>query len=456
MDDHLIFPIPKSSKADGIVSIRVQKYTRVYSARRSATRETQKKSIKHSEAESLNLPQKSSIDMSRISFHSEPIQNLQKAAKSLLYDVQKAESDRLELIRDLSTYECNLSKAVNLIEKLEVFVRLSKPLPDMVDIIELNTEEENFCFNRIEEGLVKVSLLEKSRNRLIKPEKEEFSIRKSSLAHALSTVFKGVTLVSGVYMMASLVSDPWLENLFFRVTDLKGKSYTLKLKQKISNNLQTKQQCIQVIKTKLLPFLCIQIENSESSLIFDKKQTVEHYCMVVDVKGFRLCNVVASVKSDTQTLLEIPELEQSIFIEFKLNLKDQLNLKKILKLVIKQLFYDNKKNVFFWGSTANFFAIKEKNSKFLNEEFIKSATQDMGNFTQTYTFELSNGKVSCFTDREKVLVQILKNKVSEEFNQESKNFGFLECLQCISVRSAPVTFSKSLELEYLLSKLFPQ
>ena len=455
MDEHLIFPIPKSSKADGIVSIRVQKYTRVYSARRSATREIPKKSVKHSEAESLNIPLKSSIDMSRISFHSEPVQNLQKAAKGLLYDVQKAESDRLELIRDLSTYEHNLSKAVNLIEKLEVFVRLSEPLPDMVDMIELNTEEENFCFNRIEEGLVKVSLLEQSPDRLIESDREEFSIRRPSLAHALSTVFKGAALISGVYLMVSLVSDPWLENLFFRVADLGGKAHSLKLKQKISNNLQTREQCRQVVKQKLLPFLSLQIENSESSLVFDKKQSVEHYCMAVDVKGFRVCNVVASVKSDTQTLLEVPELEQSIFIEFKLNLKDQLNLKKIVKLVIQKLFYDNKKNLFFWGSTANFFAIKERNSKFLNEEFIKSATQDMGNFTQTYTFELSNGKVSCFTDREKVLVQILKNKVSEEFNQESKNFGFLESLQCINVRSAPVTFSKSLELEYLLSKLFP-
>jgi hypothetical protein len=454
MDEQIIFPLPKSSKVDGIVSLRVQKYTRIYSARRSNSREVNKKSVKHSEAESLTIPQKSSIDVSRISFNSDSVQNLQKVAKSLLYDVQKAESDRVELIRDLSTFEHNFAEAVKLKEKLKIFLNLSEPLPDMVDMIELNTKDENFCYNRISEGLLKISITETSKESLVKSEIEDFNLRKPSLTHVLKTVFKGICLISGVYMTVTLMSDQWLENLLFRVLSIEGKSYSLNLKQKISN-LQSKEHSLLEIKQKLLPCLCLAVENGEISLIFNKLQGKDHYCMITQVKGFHLCNVIASKKSETQTLLEIPELEQSIFIEKTLNFSDN-SLKTLTKEVKSHLFFSVTRNLIFWGSSSDLFVIKEKTSKFMNEEFIKSATQDMGNFTQAYSFEVGLSKVSCFTDREKVLMQLSRNKVSEEFNNDSKNFSFLESLQYVNVRAAPVTLSKSLELEYLLSKLFPQ
>lgn len=454
MEDQLILSGLKPAKHEGQISIRIKNYTRIYSARPSSCREPSKPIQKTINTSKISKPSPS-VDMSRFSFRPENMKNLEKLSKSLLYEVQKASSDRLELIRDLSTYDYNFSNAVNLKQKLETFINLSFLLPEGVNTIKHSTNNEKNCFEQIKSGLIKISGLNEEACEVGEFEPEGILVRNIDSAHIFNNVFKGVCFISGAYAVVSLTADQWLEYLNFKVTLLDSQLVTLQIKQRISNNCYTPEQINFEIKNKILPFLYFKAESMKIRLKFSKKHNKDNYVILVHVKGFQLCNVIASTKSDTQTLLEIPELEQSIFIHQSCDFSDEASIKRLVALIKSQLFYSASKKTLLWGSAQYFFSTLEKSSKFLNEDFIKSATLPIGNFSHIYTFHIDQQKISCYSDKSKIILKFFRGNSTEELQNDSKNFGFLECMQDIDIKSSPVTLSKSLELEFLLSKLFP-
>lgn len=453
MEDQLILSGLKPAKPDVPVSIRIKNYTRIYSARPSSCRESSKPTKKTTN-NSIKSKPSPSIDMSRFSFHPENLKNLEKLSKSLLYEVQKASSDRLELIRDLSTYDYNFSNAVNLKRKLETFVNLSSPLPEGVAMIKHNTNNEKNCFEQIKSGLIKISEINEEPCSLGQVESEGIWVRSIDSAHVFNNVFKGVCFISGVYAVVSLTADQWLEYLNFKVSLPDCQMVTLQIKQRISNNCYTPAQINLEIKNKILPFLYFKAENKKIRLKFSKKNK-ESYVILTHVKGFQLCNVVASTKSETQILLEVPELEQSIFIRQSCSFSNESSVKRLVASIKSQLFYSASKKSLIWGSVQDFFLVLEKSSKYLNEDFIRSATLPIGNFSHMFTFSVVQQKISCYSDKSKVILKFFRGNSTEELQNDSKNFGFLESLQDIDIKNSPVTLGRSLELEFLLSKLFP-
>lgn len=454
METQLIIPTPKPLKPDATISIRMQKYTQIYSVRPLSSHNSSART-KKPKSESIRPKLNPSIDFSKLTHTPENIKNLEKLAKTLLYEVQKASSDRLELIRDLSTYENDFSKSVNLKQTLETFVNLTDMLPEAVNLIKYNTNNEKCCFEQIKRGLIEIRDINEEENGGVNDCSEDFGLRRFNAGHVFSTVFKRVCFVSGVYVMISLTADQWLEHLHFKAFFFDSQTFSLQLKQRISNNCYTAEQITSEVKDKMLPFLYFKSVNTQIKLKFSKNQSKNHYYALLHIKGYKLCNVIISTKSETQILLEVPEVEQSLFIDHTCDFSDPTSLKHLIAEIKCHLFYSPTKKTLLWGSCTSLFTILEKSSKYLNEDFVKNATLPMGNFTQIYTFPLNQHKICCYSDQNKICLKFFNGNLSEELQNDSKNFLFLEYLQDIDIKNSPLTLSKSLELECLLTKLFP-
>ena len=454
METQLIIPTPKPLRPDTAISIRRQKYTQIYSIRPSSSHNSSART-KKLKSESIKPKLNPSIDLSKLTHTPENIKNLEKLANTLLYEVQKASSDRLELIRDLSTYDNDFSKSVNLKQKLETFVALTDILPEAASLIKYSTNNEKSCFDQIKKGLIELSITNPQTNSEFNECSEDFGLRKFNPGHVYRTVFKGICFISGLYAMISLTADQWLEHLHFKALLFSSQTCSLQLHQRISNNCYTAEQITSEVRNKMLPFLYFKAKDTQTKLKFSQKQSKDHYYTLLHVKGYQLCNVIISPKSETQTLLEVPEVEQSLFIDHTCDFSDPTSLKHLISDIKSHLFYSPAKKTLLWGSSTSLFTLLEKSSKYLNEDFVKNATLNMGNFTQIYTFPINSHKICCYSDQTKICLKFFKETQSEELQNDSKNFLFLEYLQDIDLRNSPTTLSKSLELEFLLSKLFP-
>lgn len=132
--------------------------------------------------------------------------NLKKRLNDLLYTIQKATSDKLEMIRDTSTYEYNFAQANELTVQLARMRITAKSLPELESLID-GTFSENSTCEKIEKCLNAIISLENLPETHYEPEIEKYNIRKCFKVNKLDTVFQGVISVSGHNCMTNIRSD---------------------------------------------------------------------------------------------------------------------------------------------------------------------------------------------------------------------------------------------------------
>lgn len=438
---------PHSSKHNGYRN-RTRDYIRIYSASRRKSNNSVQRSFK-TDQETVITNQLNSSNLSKANL-STPLYTLQNLTKSLLYDIQKATSDKFELIRDLSGYDNSFSKEIGLKETLANINQISMGIPKSIDIIDSITSEENTRYLSLVSGLQEMSSLKP--NKILEPEPalENFCLKRKSLAQIMTTVYKGVAVISGVYCTVSLVSDKWLENLNFHVTTLDNQIYSTHITQNMSN-LYTSEEMKATIKNKLLKMLTFRIENDQVRLVFDNEQGSKYYCLICKIKGYKMCNVIITCKAETKILVEVPLLEQSILVDFPNSIVEIINKPKSLaRLVLAKLVYLEKSNCLLWDFNENCFDLYEKNSKFFDEAYLERLI-DMGKFKELYSFYNEKYKVdiTCLENNEKVVLKAVKGKKSYDVN-----LSFLTQFQDINIKNSQKTLRSSLELNILLSKLF--
>lgn len=455
MEGQLCIP-SRSGKMDDSFTLRTKKYIRIYSAHKVAEKKyTHKQKI--SEISTVSHIQKFSQDSSKLTFKSVSGPALQQTAQTLSYDIQKALSDKLELIRDLSTYDHEFTTNCNVFLTLHKIHNLAGPLPDTVQDIEKARENEQKCFENVNFGISKVALMKPGRNMDLQVETEKFAMKKRNLTQLLCPVFEGFTVISGVRCMVLLKSDKWLENLNFQVETLDGSSYMLSRTQNMSNSYYTPKEIFRVIQDKVLPFLTFRIEKQKVQLKFDPLQGLQHYTILSHIKGIGLCNLQVRVRSENSLTIEIPSLEQSLNVStpqdaFEL-FENKISLTRVIK---KNLIYSKPLKTLFWENFLEVFNRKDKISKLFDEDYLKSV-MDMGHFYQVYSIKIEKigVRVDCFAYKEQIILRATCDKETMEIDAMSKNYAFLQDFQCFSILKCPETLRRSLELEMLLFKMFP-
>ena len=235
--------------------------------------------------------------------------------------------------------------------------------------------------------------------------------------------------------------------------------YTLNRTHTMSNFFSTKKQLLQEVKAKLLPFLSFYEEKQKVSLIFDPNQGVNYYNIYIKLRGFVMCNVQISIKSECQILIEVPLLEQSLIVNINQDAYELFNHKMNLTRIIKaNLLYYKLKKTLSWSSCEKIFENIDNASSLFNNDYVKSLMDMEEHFSQLYTFDIEKFKtrVSCFTYKEQVILKATFDRETIEINLKSKNYNFLQDMQCFSITKSFKTLSTSLELESVLLKCFPR
>lgn len=458
MEEHLIITLPKANKVDGLVTLRAKKYIRVYSARRNASREVTQKQLKNVDLNLSINPHKASHEASRQSLRPTSIYYLQQTSKSLLYDIQKAGSDKSELIRDISTYDYNFSTEKNLFTILHKLNNTSKRFPESVELLKQSTINESLHYEDLNQGLTKFHKIKPIIN--LKPESftEDFRVKKVNSVHLQSNVFQGSTTISGIYSIVSLISDKWLENLTFKVQTLDGLTFGLQMTQTMSNSFYSSAQLVQAVKSKLLPFLVFRIEKNIISLHFDPYQGTNMCAFLIKLKGHELCNVNVTIKSLTQIVFDVPDLEQSLSFDITEEIKEIIKDKrKLAREIQNKLMYCKRKKSLLWGKTDSLFESSEIGSRFFDEDYVKS-TMDLEQYNQLYAFDYLkyNARIACFEYKDRNFLRISCDRECAEIDAKSKHYVFLQDMQSFSITNSSKTLASSLELEVVLIKMFPK
>ena len=461
--EQLCVTIPRTTKIDSNISMRTKKYIRIYSAHKRTSKDlTSKdftqKNLKNSDVSTASHVYKNSHESSRLTFKSTVPVNLEQTSKTLTYDIQKAMSDKLELIRDLSTYEYNFSSECDVFTTLHKIHDILRPLPQTVRAIEEIIHNEISCYKTLLNGLTTVSSLSTKENFDESTESEDLIVRGINKTQLLSTVFEGFSIISGVRCMVSLVSDKWLENLHFRAITLEGNVYTLSMVQTMSNFLYTNTQLLDIIHEKLLPFLSFHVENQKITMIFDSQQGNCYYTLLCNLKGYGVCNVQVAIRSESTLALEVPSIDQTIYAQIDQDASELfVNKMKIARLVQARLVHSKTSKALFWEDYGEIFTRREKGSKLFDEDYLKSV-MDMGHFDQTYSVEIPKigVRINCFVYKEQIILKATFMKETVEIDSMSKLYSFLQDLQCFTMTKSPKTLSSSLEVEALLLRIFPQ
>lgn len=172
--------------------------------------------------------------------------------------------------------------------------------------------------------------------------------------------------------------------------------------------------------------------------------------------------VKVSQKDDEYINIAIGEPNCILLIEIhKFNLKNDLFLmpeKKIIKTLTSHIVYKEDLNTYKWlDQSETFFDDKEKNSNFLNIEYVH---QHLGVIPYKLECEILTSvdniefRVLVLTYKEYEKAEIHRGIDIKEILYDSSSYKYLERLQCFKLSTNIYTLTRSLEFQALVRKIF--
>lgn len=385
--------------------------------------------------------------------------SLQRKCSDLTYEIQKALSDKLELIRDIATYEYSFSKTCRVEAAVTQLHDWAKKLPDKgpdSEIAEI-TDKVQSSFSEL--------LWPKTSQIAYVPETEDFGIKQETYSKTKLLLFRGSFVISDVPCILKISGTKWLEEVEIILHTLTGLTFTYFLKFNSSTIYQSQEELFEVLNSNYISKLYLIIShNNELELMFDDSHSEKFKVINYFIRGFGKCSLMLTVDVGQ---LNIQVLEQKEVLEvpkeiLALETLKNLNIKEVKRIVNTHIYYDNRTKGFYWQDEldlATIFHKKENKSKMMNDEFLKE-TLSMKNFKIIYSFFVLVGEIEFKVDmlvfKEQVKCKISTDVESIEIPQESRNFKALSEMQSIDILTNPSTLQKSLEIQVLIKKQFPR
>ena len=187
----------------------------------------------------------------------------------IYHETLKAQSDKLELLRDLSTYEYNLISSLSLSYKSNKIQSFS------YDIMSCYNEYKNTLFdcNSFATqilGIIKEPLKENFEETSKKLEFIENFVVKPRLGRKVIEDYQGVCVISGIKCVVSIKSKH-LESHSIKCLLSSNENINLQLKKDLSSQVYKLNSYKQAINLYLIQFLYISTVHSCTSLIFDEQ-----------------------------------------------------------------------------------------------------------------------------------------------------------------------------------------
>ena len=385
----------------------------------------------------------------------------------LAQTVQKAVSDKLELKRDLATYEvlfCRGSKADGSIRELKQRAE-SFPVSD-----ETQTEIigwEKFAMEHISEGFQRVEKVEtrpEVPSNLDLFEKSDFDLRLPSDISRYRQLYRGVCIISSLHSLVTVKSNGLFRQLLISSATLQGFVHHLTVRQDMMEreNLMTKRQIHTAVKADILPHLYFQMESGGTHLMFDPACSVSFLSLMIVVKGREAPIHTSAELSEDQDSVHVSSLlgevtiprreltnRQSIF---------QANQQQLATKLQQGLYYVDRTLVWQAEGRVNLlFHLKEANSLLFNEEYVNERLQTVTFtllFSEKYQLDSFSYKIELLSHKDTLKFRIVGADRTVEIAHNSVQMAFLTSMQGLDCRLAKATLLRSLELKTVVKQAF--
>ena len=411
--------------------------------------------LQHSE--DLN---KSGIELISSKFIRKPEINL--LTQNTSYELIKAQSDLLELKRDLSLFEYSFilyndfsrffNKAYHYQNKISQVFNKTK-IPSTKSLLE-----------NINKEVSKQIILDY--NKKI----EKIDIFVESFIILPSNTLKFIENYSGIIEISEIRCHIQLESRIRKYHNIKcfadSKLMILNLEQNLNGLLCASNNYKEMIKILIFPYLWINTLKGEYSLYFSKNIKKHEKYIVLIIKGLGLVTLKITITYQ-QLLVEIPYSSISLILElskfqsllnwFEVSLKVSNknpftnNLKNLKNLLKSKLIFS--KNRFLWLEHENCFENREKFSPLMNKRFLFSIFHFYMKKICRFYLRIKGKmfKIICYDNLE---LRISHQEQRIVINEKVPEFFELFNLQSERILFSPITLMKSLELKFLLIKLF--
>ena len=386
----------------------------------------------------------------------------------LAQTVQKAASDKLELMRDLATYEFLFCRDKAAGEKLGELWAVAAEFPSEYVSKSKAASWEHETQKDISAGFQHIEEIEFSLQPPDIPEdfeKSSFDLRLLNDISRYRQLYRGMHVVSNVHCVVTVKSNGLFRQLIIAALTLEGIGYPLTVRQDMMEreSLMTKEQIKSAVRSFILPHLYFQSGPNGSQLLFHQSYAVTFLSLVIALKGSGAPGPMAvQLTQDGDNVFATMGFGQVTINRGELTQKPSIFEEKQRKLADKLrngLLYVKTDRTVVWLSSPSpsyLFTLKEENSPFVNEEFISERLQTLTfqlQATEKLTIDSVVYKVEFLSHKSLLKLRIACGELSCDIEPGSAEMQFLVCLQCGDWRTGKVTLMRSLELKTVIKQI---
>jgi hypothetical protein len=390
---------------------------------------------------------------------------------NIINEIRKIKSDRIELVRDLATYDANFSSHNELPAKLDNIKKLTKSLPDIYSNLVLFAQSETEILDRMSSGLAQIHKLETETSKHI-PEKygeycEKYQVKSLSDVHKLKLIFKGVRKVSGKRCIVSISSDSTMSKIEVSLITPDRrcfKRYRIPSDSSLYETIHQNHLSNYEIASIIISHLYLIYYDNQLNLNYDDHCSISFFALCLKLKGFNSEISVLLKQEDDSALIILtePYIEKRVaYTEFVDNsTEDSFSLDRVSKHLSTHLRYSQELGIHsldWLSDESNSFKEKEKISKLLDEDYIRTQiTEEEFQVFGTFKKELNNKTMSIklLKCKENLKIRLKYQDKVYELSQDSPDFKFMTSLQGAFLRDSPLTYINSLEFDKTIRKLF--
>jgi hypothetical protein len=390
---------------------------------------------------------------------------------NIINEIRKIKSDRIELVRDLATYDANFSIDNALPAKLDNFKELTKSLPDIYSNLVSFAQSETEILERMSSGLAQIHDLETETSKYM-PEKdgkycEKYEVKLLSDVYKLKLIFKGVRKVSGKRCIISISSDSIISTIEVSLItqDRKGfKRFRIPSDSSTLEAIRQNHLSNNQIASEIISHLYLIYYDNQLNLNYDDHCSVRFFALCLKLKGFSSERSVLLKQDEDSALIILtePYIEKRVPNThfFHNSTEDSFSLDRVSKHLSAHLRYSQELGIpsLDWLShESNSFKEKEKISKLLDDEYIRTQiAEEEFQVYRTFMKELHNKtiRIKLLKCKENLRIRLKYQDRVHELGQDSTDFKFMTSLQGAYLRDSPYTYINSLEFDKTILKLF--
>jgi hypothetical protein len=389
---------------------------------------------------------------------------LRQAAKeinALETDIYQGKSDKLELKRDLHTYEYQAGHTVDLTKRLTEIANTTETLPGFITVAEAISTQARGLFLGIQCQLEDFAKPEERVQREVLTRPLGLQLRMADTSHHLRTVYRGAGKVSGQTCILHIMANKALMDLRVIALTPEQNSLTFQLKQKAVSEVDT----LKYLKSYILPFLYVRWNKlGELDLALDRDVGHRLGSLFLQVQGSRRKILLHMKEDGMEVSFSSSHTEASLLVSIdKITANSSIfshpyeELKAILEE--KLLILHNPERLV-WvqeGAQGVTFKAKEKGSKLLDPDYLSERLHD---FVQVLV-----AKEELTVDGHWYVIELYAHKTVEklritgrdhyeEIGADSQLMKLVKGLQFELLQKSIKTLLCSLELEVVVKALF--